>query len=139
MTPVFTLSETPTPTATGTNTPVNSPTPTHSMTPTASLTASRTSTPAGFNSVVLFPNPAAGPGPVTLQVDLSSAGRVQISVFTTAFRRVNEVSLPNVPAGTTDIALPLTDERGKPLANGLYYVVVQTSQGRFIVKMMVIR
>jgi hypothetical protein len=89
--------------------------------------------------VVLFPNPAAGPGPVTLQASLSSGGRVQISVFTTAFRRVNEITLPNVPAGTTDIALPLTDQRGKPLANGLYYVVVQTAQGRFIVKLMVVR
>jgi hypothetical protein len=52
---------------------------------------------------------------------------------------VNEITLPNVPAGTTDIALPLTDQRGKPLANGLYYVVVQTAQGRFIVKLMVVR
>ena len=60
-------------------------------------------------------------------------------IFTTAFRRVNEITLPNVPAGTTDVALPLTDQKGTPLANGIYYVVVHTSQGRFITKLMVLR
>jgi hypothetical protein len=89
--------------------------------------------------VVLFPNPATGPGPVTLQITLSSSEQVQILVFTTAFRRVNEITLSNVPAGTTDVALPLTGQQGTPLANGLYYVVVRTSQGRFITKLMVLR
>jgi rhamnogalacturonan endolyase len=127
MTPTFTLSETFTPSATGTSTAANSVTPT------------RTSTPAATSVVVLFPNPATGPGPVTLNLHLSTAGRVQISVFTTAFRRVNEITLSNVPAGTTDVALPLTDREGTPLADGLYYVVVTTPQGRFVVKLMILR
>jgi hypothetical protein len=88
---------------------------------------------------VLFPNPATGPGPVTLQVSLSSPGQVQITVFTTAFRKVNTITLSNVPAGTTDVVLPLTDQEGTPLANGLYYVVVRTSQGRFTTKLMILR
>jgi hypothetical protein len=89
--------------------------------------------------VVLFPNPVTGPGPVTLQVTLSTAGQARIEVFTLAFRMVNEITLPNVPAGTTNVALPLTNREGMPLANGLYYVVVQTPQGRFIVKLLVTR
>jgi hypothetical protein len=89
--------------------------------------------------VVLFPNPVTGPGPVTLQVSLKSPGRVQISVYSTAFRRVNEIILPDVPAGTNDLSLPLTDRQGNPLANGLYYVVVQTPQGRSIIKLLVLR
>jgi hypothetical protein len=89
--------------------------------------------------VVLFPNPATGPGPVTLQATLSSAGQVQISVFTTAFRKVDTLTLSNVPAGTTDVALALNDQQGRPLANGLYYVVVRTPQGRFITKLMILR
>jgi rhamnogalacturonan endolyase len=137
VTPTFTFSQTFTPT--GTSTAVNSVTPTSSMTPTASLTASRTSTPSATSIVVLFPNPVTGPGPVTLNLHLSTAGRVQISVFTTAFRRVNEITLSNVPAGTTDVALPLTDREGTPLADGLYYVVVTTPQGRFVVKLMILR
>jgi arabinan endo-1,5-alpha-L-arabinosidase len=125
LTPTFTLSETSTPLATGTSTTAHTATP--------------TSTPTGTGGVVLFPNPATGPGPVTLQVTLSSAGQVQISVFTTAFRKVNTMTLSNVPAGTTDVALPLTDQQGTPLANGLYYVVVRTPQGRFITKLMILR
>jgi arabinan endo-1,5-alpha-L-arabinosidase len=123
----FTLSETSTPSATGTSTTV------------ATMTSTRTATPAETGGVVLFPNPATGPGPVTLQVTLSSAGQAQISVFTTAFRKVNTITLSNIPAGTTDVALPLTDQQGTPLANGLYYVVVRTPQGRFITKLMVLR
>jgi len=77
---------------------------------------------------------------VTVQVSLaSSASRVTIEVFTLAFRKVNEITLFNVPAGLSDIALPLTDGEGTPLANGLYYVMVQTSQNRFIVKLLVLR
>jgi rhamnogalacturonan endolyase len=125
MTPTFTFSQTFTPT--GTSTTVNSVTPT------------RTSTPTGTGVVVLFPNPVTGPGPVTLQIHLSNPGQVSISVFTTAFRRVNEITLSNVPAGITNEALPLTDKEGTPLANGLYYVVVNTPQGRFVVKLMVLR
>jgi hypothetical protein len=64
---------------------------------------------------------------------------VTIEVFTTAFRRVNEITLFNVPAGLNDIALPLTDREGAPLANGLYYVVVQTPQGRFVTKLLILR
>ena len=121
------MSETSTPSATGTGTAADTSTPT------------RTVTPAETGGVVLFPNPATGPGPVKLQVTLPSTGQVQISVFTTAFRRVNEITISNVPVGTTDVALPLTDQQGTSLANGLYYVVVRTSQGRFIAKLMVLR
>jgi hypothetical protein len=143
----FTATSTPTSTFTNMKTSTISSTPTFTLTasatstgtPVNTITPTRTSTPAGTNGVVLFPNPAEGPGPVTLQITLSTAGKVQISVFTTAFRRVNEVTLPNVPAGTTDIALPLADQGGKPLANGLYYVVIQTPQGRFVIKLMVLR
>jgi hypothetical protein len=103
------------------------------------MTPTRTATPAEAGGVVLFPNPATGPGPVTLQVTLSSSGQVQISVFTTGFRKVNTMTLSNVPAGTTDVALPLTDQQGTPLANGLYYVVVRTPEGRFITKLMILR
>jgi hypothetical protein len=77
---------------------------------------------------------------VTIQVSLGSpASQVTIEVFTLAFRKVNTITLSNVPAGISDIALPLTDREGMPLANGLYYVVVQTPQGRFITKLIILR
>lgn len=103
-------------------------------------TPTATSTPAGQPGVVVFPNPATGPGPVTVQITLSSpADRVDLLVFTTAFRRVNEIALANLPEGVTDAALPLTDSWGKPLADGLYYVVVGTPQGRLITRLLVLR
>lgn len=77
---------------------------------------------------------------MTLDITLAEqTSQATISVYTTAFRRVNEINLPALPAGATDVALPLTDRWGKPLANGLYYVVVQTSQGRFITRLLVLR
>jgi hypothetical protein len=77
---------------------------------------------------------------VTIQISLSSpADRVQILLYTTAFRRVNEITLPGVPAGTSNLSLPLTDRKGNPLANGLYYVVVRSPQGRFILKLLILR
>jgi hypothetical protein len=91
-------------------------------------------------TVLVFPNPATGPGPVTLQLSLAvPAQKVEILVYTAAFRRVNEIFMGNVAQGTTDVPLPLTDKWGRPLANGLYYVVVRTPQGRFTVKLLVLR
>lgn len=69
----------------------------------------------------------------------SPAAQVEVMVFTPSFRKVNEAVLGNVPEGTSDVALPLADRWGKPLANGLYYVVLRAPQGRFIAKMLVLR
>jgi hypothetical protein len=89
---------------------------------------------------VIFPNPAQGPGPVTLQFWLgSSAPRVEIKIFTTAFRMVREMSLANAPAGINQVTLDLLDKWGAPLANGLYYVVVVTPQGRSVGRLLILR
>jgi hypothetical protein len=62
-----------------------------------------------------------------------------VEVFTTAFRKVNQISLVNVPAGPARVSLPLTDKNGSPLANGVYYLVVVNQQGRAIGKLLVLR
>jgi hypothetical protein len=77
---------------------------------------------------------------VTLQISLSApAEGVRISLYTTAFRKVNAVDWGHLPAGTFNIPLSLTDRSGHPLANGLYYVVVQLNGQRSIYKLLVIR
>lgn len=142
----FTTSWTPTPSATSTATSTASatptakasdtPTPLNTLTPTASIT----STPPASGGLVVFPNPASGPGPVTLRLTLSNpADQVEIAVYTLAFRRVDNLTLRDVPSGTTDVALPLTDEWGHPLADGLYYIVARTPQGRFTTRLLVLR
>jgi hypothetical protein len=88
---------------------------------------------------VPFPNPVKG-GTVQINFVLATASSdVKIRVFTTAFRKVKTVDLGPLPAGASDPTLPLTDEQGRPLANGLYYVEVSDSQGNSIGKLMVLR
>ena len=63
---------------------------------------------------------------------------VTVKIFTVAFRMVREQTYYNIPSGTP-VPLELTDRKGSPLASGLYYVVVTTSGGQSIGKMIVQR
>jgi flagellar hook assembly protein FlgD len=86
-----------------------------------------------------MPNPATG-STVTLQVTLASgASLVRIEIFTLSFRKIDEIDLTNASAGIKDVAYNLTDRKGSPLANGLYYVIVVDSNGRAIGKLLVMR
>ncbi|MGH7738703.1 MAG: hypothetical protein ACREL1_01030 [bacterium] len=77
---------------------------------------------------------------MTLRVGLPMAASwLKVEVFTVAFRKVNEISWMNVRPGITDVAIPLTDKRGSPLANGLYYVFARTTSERFITKLLILR
>jgi hypothetical protein len=109
-------------------------------TPTAPPTATATTTPEPIGGVpVLYPNPATGPGPVSIQLPTyPGVAKVALQVFTTAFRMVNTLSYDN-QAGGSNVALPLTDRNNRPLANGLYYVVVQSPAGRSILKLLILR
>jgi hypothetical protein len=62
---------------------------------------------------------------------------VTLFVFTTAFRKVNEIDYAARPAGTTTLPVPLLDKSGIPLSNGLYYLLVRTPSTRFIAKLIV--
>jgi hypothetical protein len=88
---------------------------------------------------VLYPNPVSGPGPVSIQLPTyPGTGKVTVQVFTTAFRMVNTLSFDN-QAGASQVSLPLTDRNNRPLANGLYYVVVQSPAGRSVLKLLILR
>ena len=128
---VVALTATPTATATMTSTP----TPTR----TTIATSTSTETPVVIVSTpVIYPNPATGSGPVSIRLpNYPGTATVTVKVFTTAFRMVNEFTRQS--EGGTDIALPLTNRSGAPLANGLYYVVVTTPEGRAIEKLLIIR
>jgi hypothetical protein len=52
---------------------------------------------------------------------------------------VKDVPLTNLTAGPQNVSIPLTDDEGNPLANGLYYIVVVNQQGRAIGKLLVIK
>ena len=137
------------PTASVTSTPTGTPTtfftstitPSPTLTRTASVTPTPTISPT-FALVstqpVLWPNPC-GAGSCNLQLNLSQSSPVKIEVYTVSFRMIFEEVVPQVSAGTTDLTLQLVDKAGISLANGLYYVVVTTADGRAVDKLMVIR
>jgi len=103
----------------------------------APFTATPTAEPLGHP--VIYPNPVSGPGPVAIRLpNFPGTADVKVAVFTTAFRRVNHFTA-HEQAGGSDLVLPLSQEGGAPLANGLYYVRVTTPAGTSIEKLLILR
>lgn len=69
---------------------------------------------------------------------LTAPSWVKIVVFTSGFSKAVKVEYAMVPAGGT-VTLDLVNQTGKTLANGLYYIVVTSQQGRKVVKLLVLR
>jgi hypothetical protein len=151
-TPTSTASRTPTatrtvtdvPTSTQTNTPVPTQTftaiPSETPTQTDTATAVYTATPRhGGETVIIHPNPADGTQPVNIRVPgVTGTSDVTVQIFTVAFRLVQQQVFEEVPLGT-DIRIELKDRTGKPLASGLYYVVVSVDGKKTIGKLLLMR
>jgi hypothetical protein len=104
------------------------------------LTISPTPTTNPTGPILVFPNPVNNPGGVQIQLTLGQAAyNMNVSVFTTAFRKVNEVDYGAQPAGKLTLPMVTQDKSGAPLANGLYYLVVKTPGGRWVGKLIVLR
>jgi hypothetical protein len=88
--------------------------------------------------VVIYPNPAPGGTVNILPPAYGGISNVRIEIFTAAFRKVQDEVFTNIPSGTA-VTIALTDRMGSPLANGVYYIVVTTSRGRAIGKLMILR
>jgi hypothetical protein len=125
----------PTDTPVPTNTPL--PTVTGTPTPTATTVPSLTPTPNGNTNPVVYPNPSDG-RPVNILPPTKAISDVKVQIFTLNFRKVNETVFPQVPAGAS-VRINLTDRWNKPLASGIYYIVVITDEGRTVTKLMIIR
>ncbi len=138
-TPTNTWTYTFTPSNTFTGVPTNTPTQSYTFTPTSTITLSSTLTPVPMAVPVIYPNPADGTAPVRIRPPAYfGVSDVKVKLFTLAFRKVQENTYHQIPDGT-DVPLNLTDKWGMPLASGLYYVVVQTTQGRSIGKFLILR
>jgi hypothetical protein len=124
-----TLTFTPTYTSTPSHTPTSTPNP---PTPTA------TSTPVGNTGVVIYPNPAKGDTVNVLPPTHAGMTDVRVEIFTSAFRKVLDETFASVPPGVA-VTVELKDNWGKPLADGLYYVVVTVDGKRYIAKMLILR
>jgi hypothetical protein len=89
---------------------------------------------------VVYPNPFTGGGPAQVELVLGQAASdVYISVFTTAFRKVNETHYGAQLSGVVKLPLQAKDQGGTTLANGLYYLLVGTPQERSVLKWIVAR
>jgi hypothetical protein len=103
-----------------------------------------TATPTPISSTavstpVIYPNPARGPDPVNIRLpNYLGVADIPVKVYTTVFRLVDKFTAYQM-AGGSDVSLPLTDQGGTPLANGLYYVSVTTPLGRSVEKLLVLR
>jgi hypothetical protein len=64
-------------------------------------------------------------------------GTVKVEIFTVAFRKVLTKTFENVLPGQS-VPVTLTDNWGRPLAGGIYYVVVTVDGHRLITKLLVI-
>ncbi len=85
-----------------------------------------------------YPNPATGPGDISVLIPLGRpAGSLSLSLFTTAFRKINEIEYKDLPAGGVVLSLPTKDKYGVNLANGLYYLVVKTKAGKSVGKLII--
>ena len=145
-----------TPTSTSTSTSSFSPTFTATSTPSFTNTFSLTSTPTGTPSFthtatgtvtttpkastvpVIYPNPASGGNVNILPPPYSGQQNVKVEIFTSAFRQVQDTTFFNVPSGVA-VTVELTDRWGRPLANGLYYVVVVVNGKHSIAKLLILR
>lgn len=78
-----------------------------------------------------------GPTVNVLPPAYTGVSNVEVEIFTTAFRKVQEETFPNVPSGT-EVTVQLTDRWGMPLANGLYYVVVIVDGRRSFAKLLIL-
>jgi hypothetical protein len=106
-------------------------------TPTATDTATPTQTP--LNIAIIYPNPSDGTAPVRIHVPLKTMSDVKIKVYTTGFRKVQEMDYSALTSSDSEVTLPLWDKWGTGLANGLYYVEVETQQGLFRNKWLILR
>jgi hypothetical protein len=128
-------------TPTGTATPLPTSTPTGTSTPTPSASAeSPTPTSTPIPPWTLYPNPVTGPGPVLLRLEgVGSGDRIEVDVFTTAFRKVLAASEVASAPGAVVVRLEPSDFRGGFPANGVYHVRVVTRGERRAFKLLVLR
>ena len=153
MTPTPTQTLTPTPSWTPTPTPSPTWTPTFTPTSTHTLTWTVTSTPTPTGSATATPTPPFPERPVICQPNpvrsgdtvrvwwIPRGGRVPDGLYlvTVADRVLRRIDAGALVSGQNFIDLDLKDQWGRPLANGLYFVVVEQAGRSDVGKLVVLR
>ncbi len=95
------------------------------------------STPPASALTVLQNHPNPFRGHTEFAVGLPAKADLRLDVFDAAGRRVRSMNLADVPAGWRTISLAGDDDRGRPLASGVYFCRV-TAGGETATRKMVI-
>ena len=136
---LMTSTPTPSPTVSWTASPTPTAYSTPTVTPAPSITPTPTATPVPFAEAP-YPNPLIGQGPFSIQVYLQGPPqKVNLKLFTLSFRLVNAEEFDPVPPGPHVFTIGSWDNWGAPLANGLYYLALDTFDKRRIFKVLVLR
>jgi hypothetical protein len=85
------------------------------------------------------PRPSPASGAVTLAFSLSTPTRTKLSVFDVRGRQARVVVDADLPAGPHELLWDGNDERGDPVASGIYFVQLQAGDERLIGRFAVIR
>lgn len=96
-----------------------------------------TSIPRGENHFVIYPNPARGSQTNLFLPGGTWPANLKIQIYSLGFRKVREVELRQVQP-ETPVTLDLFDKNGVSLANGFYYVMVTSPQGKFMLKLIIL-
>ena len=89
-----------------------------------------------YTNPVIYPNPCPG-SETTLQLPEPNAENLTVKIFTLSFREVQTIEINQVSGDS--IQIPLYDKGGHPLANGLYYFVIELGGNRWINKVLILR
>ena len=135
-TPTVTPTQTATATPTSTFSLTPSPTSTFTITPTYSPTQTQTE---GCHGAEFYPNPVRQGDWIHLHFSPCDQGQnFRVRIYTVSFRKVLDRSGLQVPL-MGDYSLAPENNWGRSLANGLYYVVVESPQGRMVGKLLILK
>src|SRR5262245_12752701 len=81
-----------------------------------------------------LPRPSPAPGAVTLTFSLSAQKRTQLSLFDVRGRQVRVVVEADLPPGPHEVSWDGNDERGDPVANGIYFVQLRAGEERLLTR-----
>lgn len=71
-------------------------------------------------SIEVWPNPASGP--IRIRLDLGGTDAAEVAIYDAAGSLVRRVHAGPLPAGRTDFSWPGTDDAGRPVPAGIYFV-----------------
>jgi hypothetical protein len=88
--------------------------------------------PSMWPNLIVHPNPVRGMGAAVLSFRLSKRGHVTATLYGVDGRRARPALEMDLEPGDQTLAMPARDERGLPLAGGVYFCEIRAPEGRAV-------